>query len=187
MKEEQDMQAAAEISAMDTLRIRVPVEYLKRAVMLPVLEKAYVGLSEPQGLSFGELLQEMEREARKLLRLEAGDRVCPAAAVRFHIHDSRVVHRAELPEMFNLVMLPADAGPGVTLQPDPALDGDPPALWLAPCSNLGDAVSLEPDMDGVFHPCPHAGDDLYVLYAVVKRGDDELYKKYIWLVGFSDA
>ena len=87
------------------------------------------------------------------------------------------------PEMFNLVPLQSL---GFALRMDPALGQEPVELWLAPCSDLGAAVQLEPDENGAYHPCPLTPDDLHVLYATVKGEDDELYKKYIWLVGFSD-
>jgi len=187
MNEEKDMQCAAGMTALAGIRIRIPAERIRHAMMLQVLEKAYVGLSEPKGLSFGQLLREMEREALKLLRLEAGGRDFPAAAVRFHLQDSIAVHRAELPEMFNLVPLSAQKGRGFALRLDPALGQEPPDLWLAPCSNLGAAVLLEPDEDGAYHPCPRTPDELYVLFATLKGADDELYKKYIWLVGFTEV
>lgn len=186
MKEEQDMQCAAESSGLDGFCIRIPIERVRHAMMLQVLEKAYVGQSEPLGLSFGELIRQMEREASRLLCLEIGGTTYPPAAVRFHLHDSSVVHRAELPEMFNLVPLAAEESQGFSLRVDPALAEDCPELWIAPCSSLGAATLLEPDEDGAYHPCPQAPNDLYVLYATVKGGDDELYKKYIWLVGFVD-
>jgi hypothetical protein len=183
MKEEQDMQCAPGITALANIRIHIPVERVRHAMMLQVLEKAYVGLSEPQGLSYAELLRDMEREARKLLRLDVEGTVFAAAAVRFHIQDSNAVHGRELPEMFNLVPLQSR---GFALRMDPALGGEPVELRLAPCSDLGAAVLLEPDENGAYHPCPLTPDDLHVLYATVRGEDDELYKKYIWLVGFSD-
>jgi len=177
------MQLTHGFPAIAGVRVRFPGMGIEHALHLHQLETMYLSCDMPEGMGFGGLLGDMEREAKKLVTLVAGGVAHRAAMVRFYTRAEDAFRADDLPEVFNVAPLGGDEGEPPRLQCSPGYAVTSLELCAASGPGSGEVEAVDIDEDGTLHLPGESQDGPFIIFAVVKGARDRLYKKFVWVVG----